>query len=858
MRKFIVPAILLSICVFAVPSLQAQACNYVTGLGEITPASANCQMLDGAPFCAATSPTMLEVAVRYEFSPNPPCPAIYTWSFSDSPRTITTTEPRVERVFSSNAPRPNEVNMVRVTVTAAGRTAETTIGSALGLITATLDKNVITEGEQVVLTFRRTDASAQAYIEATATTTARTYPNGYLGPFILEKGEYERRFTLSTYDDRLFHPPSHTSIAFTRTTNYRMAVRGVDYDVADDDDPQPYHFADESMTVRESAGNIEVTVVASPTAAARERFAIVAAPTPRADSPIQEFTATFDGLVTRSTVRIPVENDTLYRGPQTYNLELRDGSGAQLDTLTVRVLDDETPPQFTLSQTTFNETDADQLVPLTLTLASHPGADADFSISVASGGTADPSDYILRDEQFHWFPGDKTKAFNVTIKADRRAEFDETVMLQVFGPEGLIQTMPLTIRDDDRAPFEFAFDASAYGVSERNASAVVRRVGAAGTPADFIVRASGRIPIPWSYEVPVHFEAAETAKSVPLLLDDNWYTNVREGTLELIAQGLTHATAPLTVRDDEQQPMISLGDATVVEGAAGETPVATFPLMLSAPAGADIHLLVSTVARSATDGDFVRLDRYPITIRAGERSAAVRVTVVGDNTPETTERFGLQITSCCSGLATLGNATANGTIRTDDGPPVAYSLSLDRSWFSNGAYTTYEAYVWLDVRVERSGDLEQPSVATVSFTATNAPFTYAPVALRFEPDQTVRTARFLIDDDVYASVQGVLELRDSTGAVTTRTTVRIEENEREPRVIVGNTTLYLYDSRPNRPPVTLTLDPPLPRDVRLTLLRPGAADMIIDVAALTRQVQVPFASVASTTRPDQLCQIVVM
>ncbi|GMV29449.1 MAG: hypothetical protein AMXMBFR59_15740 [Rhodanobacteraceae bacterium] len=120
-----------------------------------------------------------------------------------------------------------------------------------------------------------------------------------------------------------------------------------------------------------------------------------------------------------------------------------------------------------------------------------------------------------------------------------------------------------------------------------------------------------------------------------------------------------------TITNDDAFPVLSIGNASVVEGHSGPT-LLNFPLTLTGPAPAGgVTFIVNTTDGTATGGsDFVAIVAGSGSIAAGQTSGTLSVTINGDTVAEANETFTVTISAPVN--ATLGTATATGTITNDD------------------------------------------------------------------------------------------------------------------------------------------------------------------------------------------------
>ncbi len=130
---------------------------------------------------------------------------------------------------------------------------------------------------------------------------------------------------------------------------------------------------------------------------------------------------------------------------------------------------------------------------------------------------------------------------------------------------------------------------------------------------------------------------------------------------------LNNATARGTIRDDGP-PAVSVS----VDDSATEGSSMTFTIRLSATTGQQVTVDYATSSGTATSGTDFTAKSGTLTFAAGTTSQRVSVSTTEDSTDEEDETFTLTLSSPTN--ATLGNATARGTINDNDSPP-AVSVS---------------------------------------------------------------------------------------------------------------------------------------------------------------------------------------
>jgi hypothetical protein len=127
--------------------------------------------------------------------------------------------------------------------------------------------------------------------------------------------------------------------------------------------------------------------------------------------------------------------------------------------------------------------------------------------------------------------------------------------------------------------------------------------------------------------------------------------------------GRASGTGRIINDDPEPGQRISIGDASVVEGARG-TRSARFTVSLSVAEPEDVTFHYATIGGSALAGTDYRTQDLQGRIPMGSTSVSVPVPVLADTTAEPTETYTVHL-SGVSGL-TIGRANGVGTILDDD------------------------------------------------------------------------------------------------------------------------------------------------------------------------------------------------
>jgi uncharacterized protein len=160
-----------------------------------------------------------------------------------------------------------------------------------------------------------------------------------------------------------------------------------------------------------------------------------------------------------------------------------------------------------------------------------------------------------------------------------------------------------------------------------------------------------------------------------------------------------------TINNDDGAPTLNVNDVSMVEGAAG-TQIYAFNVTTSGPAGpGGVTFDVGTQDDSATDAD----NDYEVagltgqTIPAGSTGpVTLNVTVNGDNNPEPTEQFFVNVTNITGTGAVPGDVQGVGTIQTDDALPNLTITDVAQAE-TNAGTTTFTFNVNLSAPAPPSG-----------------------------------------------------------------------------------------------------------------------------------------------------------
>jgi hypothetical protein len=185
------------------------------------------------------------------------------------------------------------------------------------------------------------------------------------------------------------------------------------------------------------------------------------------------------------------------------------------------------------------------------------------------------------------------------------------------------------------------------------------------------------------------FTPGQTTKSVPVtIVDDALAEDDETFTLNLSnpTGGLTIADAQgiATIQNDDADPTVSVGDASVVEGDSGLSTLG-FAVTLSGPSGREVDVDYATTDDTATAGTDYASTSGTLVFAAGETAKQIDVTVKGDFLDEGDETITLTLSALFN--ADPGSLVAIGTITNDDAGPKLFVTDAQVAEGNSGTTT---------------------------------------------------------------------------------------------------------------------------------------------------------------------------
>ena len=258
--------------------------------------------------------------------------------------------------------------------------------------------------------------------------------------------------------------------------------------IVDDETPR-LQFATASSTVAESAGSVTVTVqrVGPTTAQNTVQYALagVTATGGGVDFVSTGGVLTFAAGVASRTIVVPIVNDTINEGPETFTMTLSNPTGGAIlgtpSVTTVTITDNDPAGVVQFSQLSYTVVEG-RTATITVTRTGTAGPVA-VSFATSNGTATAPADYTGTAGTLTFQAGETTKTFTVTTAPDALTEGSESVVLTLSAPTnglalGSMSTATLWVVDEEQS---VQFGSAGYSVIE--GGTVLVTVTRSGVPA---------------------------------------------------------------------------------------------------------------------------------------------------------------------------------------------------------------------------------------------------------------------------------------------------------------------------------------------------------------------------------------
>lgn len=261
-----------------------------------------------------------------------------------------------------------------------------------------------------------------------------------------------------------------------------------------------------------------------------------------------------------------------------------------------------------------------------------------------------------------------------------------------------------------------------------------------------------------------------------------------------------------TITNDDAQPAISIGDASVVEGNTG-TRTLSFTVSLSGPSFQTITVNYATANGSATANSDYLAANASVSFTPGQTSRSISVTVNGDTILEPDETFNVNLSGVTN--ASISDGQGVGTITNDDGQP---TISINNVTLNEGNTGTSSATFTISLSQISSQTItvnfqtaNGSAIAGADYVAASGTVTFTPAQLTrtitvtvngetvFEPDETFNLNLAGATNATIADNQGV-------GTIT--------NDDSQPRISINDVSVAEGDSGTSNAVFTVSLSNP--------------------------------------------------
>ncbi|MBZ0315387.1 MAG: right-handed parallel beta-helix repeat-containing protein [Anaerolineae bacterium] len=371
----------------------------------------------------------------------------------------------------------------------------------------------------------------------------------------------------------------------------------------------------------------------------------------------------------------------------------------------------------------------------TVTLSAASGSTVTVPFLVGGSASNGGVDYtVATGSPLSFSPGVTVQNIVVNVNPDALDEDDETVVVTLDPPTGAnLDPDPAntigdaTILDDDNPPTVSIDDVAiteGTGGGGPTLTFTVTLSTASGLNIDVPFTASDGTATAADYTVttggPLSFAPGDISETINVTITPDALDELDE-TFNIQLDAPTNATLdPVpantlgvgTINDDDDPPIVSIDDVSLVEGSSGGTNVMNFTVTLSSASAFTVTAPFTVADGTAVSpADYTVSTGSPLIFNPGTTSLQVQALIVRDNTDESNETFTITLdTPTNATLDADPNAIVGvGTILDDDNAPVV-SIDDVAQTEGTGGITTLTYTV----------SLTNPSSQTVSVSFTSA------------------------------------------------------------------------------------------------------------------------------------------
>ena len=377
---------------------------------------------------------------------------------------------------------------------------------------------------------------------------------------------------------------------------------------------------------------------------------------------------------TTATIEIPIIDDTLFEGNETFSVKFDNATNATLQTseITITIQDNETAlPILSVTDFTVDESTSSAIATLTLNKSSETNISLDYES--VDGSAIQSKDYTQKTGQIIFAPNETSKVIQIDIVDDNTREETETFNIKLSNINGAMlnaDTLTITITDNDDSVKKISV--SDLKMTENNNSAdVIVKLNSASdktitvryeTSDDTAINASDYSSLSGN----ITFNSGQISKTISIPINDDALYENNESFLFLLSNAtnaeIGNNQATITIVDNDTMPNLSILDANVNEF---DTSV-QLTIDLTPASGKPVTINYSTQSGSATEGsDFVKSNNS-LTFSAGETQKIITIEVIQDTFVEPDESFTIILSNAIG--ANIAKDQATVILLNDDKP----------------------------------------------------------------------------------------------------------------------------------------------------------------------------------------------
>lgn len=581
-----------------------------------------------------------------------------------------------------------------------------------------------TAGTATVDFLTTTNGTATAGLDYTTVTNA----------LVFNPGESVKTLFIPIVNDLLVEGNETVAMALTNASGALMLAptEAVLTIVDDDFAPGQILFAQSAFTVAENGGPAAITLVRT-----NGRTGVVSVNLTTTDvtanAPL-DYTAmnvsvSFGDGETNKTVLIPINDDLLVEGPETFNVTLTNATGGATilgsNVAPVTILDDEVGATF--SSPTYVVNEAGPSVTISVLRINGSNGVASVHYATADSTAIAGQDFTDTSGTLTFANGETLKTFTVPITDDSLVEGDESFQVVLSNPSpGLVilnGTSRVTILDNDPG---LTFAPTSYVVSEAGTNViltVVRTNASTGTVTVSYGTTNGTATAGADYvgvAGVITFTNGEVSKTITVPINNDTEVEGDETfTVALSnptggAQLVGTTVADVTIVDNDSGLRFSSANYSLIESGVA----ATITVQRTGVLTNTVTVAYSTSDGTATNGMDYLATSGTLTFTNGETAKTFTVTVIDDTIVEGAETVLLKLTNPTDQASLLTPNAATLTIVDNDGGsilPAGVLLTAENS-IINGAVEPGETVTALFALRNVSGVNTTNLVATLLVT----------------------------------------------------------------------------------------------------------------------------------------------